>query len=288
MQNRFITSLMLIKQSMAIIRQRLSLLIFPCVSTILILVCIALISMPLVEKETIALKTNYISGMNYFIFLAAVLFLFALINMISLLFNAALTTCALKHMKHESYTVMDGFKAAFARLGKLFLWKIFMDTAGIIIRFLEYWMDSWPTFYIAKHILQNVKLRIAIFFVTPILMTEKLSLLSTVKRSAYLIKNNWGASQQYNVNIGIILFALNIISLLPALVAFLMGGKIIIIIGSTISTILLLSMSIIHSASHDILGAGLYLYANGVEMSEFYDTQLLRNAFEVVKKVHDN
>lgn len=279
MQNRLNISIKLMKQTALIVRQRPSLLIFPFISTLLIVCALFFAIRPLAHIEETAWKTNQLPTHDYFIFLAIVLLLFGLINLITLVFNVSLTICAVKHIKHETYTIGLGFKTGFQCIGKLFRWRIFSNTVGVVVRFLEYWVDSWPHYAIAKNTFLSLKIRTAVFFITPIIIQEKLNSFSAIRRSANLVKNKWGDSASYKVSIGVIVFLFNIIFLIPALIALLIGGKTIVFIGSAISSVLLLITSIIYAALNTILIAALYLYATDVDVSEFYETELFKNVF---------
>jgi hypothetical protein len=279
MQNRLNLSIKLMKQTALIVRHKMSLLIFPFVGSLLIICVLFFAIRPLAQMEEIAWKTNQLPIHDYFIFLGIVFLLFGLINLITLVFNAILTICAIKHIRHETYTIGFGFKTGLLCIGRLFKWRMFSNTVGLVVRFLEYWVDSWPSYSIAKNTFLNLKIHTAAFFITPVITQEKLNSFAAIRRSANLIKNKWGESPSYKIGIGIIIFLLSMVFLMPAVIALLIGGKTIFLISSTISSILLIGTSIVYAALNTILNAALYLYATDVDVSEFYETELFKSAF---------
>src|SRR3990167_2154701 len=100
------TGIQLAKQSLAILKQKKSLILFPILSTVIVLAVFITGLTPLFKIEAIA-WTNP-SAVNkttvvifYFIFLA----LFFIAHLFTTLFNVGLTDCIIKHLKNEPYTI---------------------------------------------------------------------------------------------------------------------------------------------------------------------------------------
>ncbi|MCX7125070.1 MAG: DUF6159 family protein, partial [Gammaproteobacteria bacterium] len=145
----------------------------------------------------------------------------------------------------------------------------------------QYWWDNWPKTKTAKNWLSNLSWVTATFFVTPILLYETRSATQAVRRSAELVKKHWGNVLVSQLNIRMNAWTIHLLSLIPTFIALLIGGKIIIIIGSTITVILFLIIFSVSCTLRLILGAALYLFAKEHDLSAYYDVDLLKNAFRI-------
>ncbi|OGT43814.1 MAG: hypothetical protein A3F13_01530 [Gammaproteobacteria bacterium RIFCSPHIGHO2_12_FULL_40_19] len=279
------TGIQLAKQSLAILKQKKSLILFPILSTVIVLAVFITGLTPLFKIEAIA-WTNP-SAVNkttvvifYFIFLA----LFFIAHLFTTLFNVGLTDCIIKHLKNEPYTIGAAFKRMFFRFPRIYLWVSLMTSFGVFVRIVEYWSDHWPSSKTATDTLAGLPWLVATFLVTPILTIENINPWRAIKRSAQLVKNTWGAPITSNIAIGKITVPLKIIAFLPVLIMLLIGGKTKLLIGSIITSLLFFSIGTVASAIHCTLTSALYLYANTVNISPNYDAELLKNAFCPVKK----
>src|SRR3990167_9045659 len=156
MQNRLTIGAQLAKHSIAIIKQRKSLLIFPIIGSLMVFVLFCIAFLPLAKIEVSVWETHHITGSTYLIFMGILLLFFSVMHFITQLFRGALTACVIKHLKGEPYTINTGFKAIFARLSKFYLWVMVMTTFGIGVVLCQYWMDNWHTKKIATHLLAGL------------------------------------------------------------------------------------------------------------------------------------
>jgi len=284
MTDRFQTELQLSKQSLAIIQQKKSLLIFPIAHVVINLLLLATVLAPLITLEKTAWEIGKISEKSYFIFFMIVLLYFAVTNLITLIFNAALSFCAIQHIQNKPYTIGGGLKTALSRVATLYCWKVLMVTFGAYVRFSEYWLDDWPTSSTATNVLCGVRWRIAVLFIVPVLIIENLGPWNAVKRSAQLLKNTWGTSLIYRARANMIVFIISLIALLPFFIGLFVGHETAITLGTSVSAVLLIIITVFHSATQIILVSALYLFANGVDASRYYDTALLKEAFRSMGK----
>lgn len=274
----------LAKQSMAVIQEKKSLLIFPLLSTIITLSLFYTVFFHIEKIELYTLKINHIDQKVYFFVIGLLCIFFYLAYSITLLFNAALTVCAVRHIQSQPRnTIGAGFILILRRLPVLLLWTLLMTTLGIVIRFLEYWVDGWSKQNYVIQWFSGLHWMVATFFVTPLLVMENNNPLQAIQRSAQLIQKNWGMVTVFpHIKIGILLIMIRLISLIPLIVLIIIGGKINVMIGFFIAMIVFLITSIVNSAAVTVSTSALYLFATGVDTAKYYDASALKNAFSVI------
>lgn len=282
MQNRLTIGAQLAKHSIAIIKQKKSLLIFPIIGSLMVFILFCIAFLPLAKIEVNTWETHHIAVSTFFIFIAILLLFFSVVHLITQLCRGALCACAIKHLKGEPYTINTGFKAIFARLSVFYLWVMVMTTFGIGVILCQYWMDNWHTKKIATHLLAGLSWIIATYFVIPVLIVENLGPIDAIKRSAHLIKTHWGSPLILRTGTTALFFALELATLIPFIVATFMGGKTNIMIGTIITVFLFLCVSIFNTASRVITSCALYLFATGVS-THCFDSELLKKAFHPTK-----
>ena len=277
------TGIQLAKQSLAILKEKRSLFIFPLLSAICLITLYFAVLIPLFKIEANAwLHPGSVNKTTFVIFYLALLALFFVSHLITIVFNTGLTSCTIKHIKGEPYTISSGFKTMIFRFPLLYLWTTLMTSLGAYVRLVEYWSDNWPTFRFATDTLAGLPWLKATFFMTPVLTIEKINPWHAIKRSAHLFKNTWGTSVVAKTCIKRITFPLRGIAFLPALIVVIIGGKTVLIIGGITTSIMFLSISTVVAALNCTLTSALYLHATGVNVSAFYDIALLKDAFQPI------
>src|SRR3990167_3316196 len=276
----------LIQQSIAIIRQKRNLLIFPTLSTILMLATFFIGFTPLFHIEAAAWANNvYVSGKTYAIFITILLAVFLVVGLITLLFNAALTVCTLKHIQEEPYTISLGFKTMLVLFGKILMIKIFYDGIAIYVKLMRYWVDDWTKSPMSMSLVSGLPWNDAVLLIIPVLVAENTGFRQTLKRSAKLIRNKWGTDVTLRSNLFNRLLSLaGLLLLAPVIIGVVIGGNTAITNGITITIILTIAKTIIHSTTQVILSCALYLYATDVDTSHFFDAELLKKSFRSLTK----
>lgn len=276
----------LIQQCITIVRNKKSLLIFPTASTILMIATYFIGFIPLIHIEAASVHNQgHVSGKTYLIFIGILILVFSIIGLGTLLFHAGLTVCGLKHLQQEPYTIELGFKAMLKYFGTIFLIKGFYDAMAIYVKFMRYWVDDWSKTPISMNLTSGLPWSDAVLLILPVLVTENTTFLQTLRRSAQLIKNKWGADVTLRGDFfSHILSVISFLSFIPAIVGVIIGGSTAITIGVTITVILTTVKTIIHSTTQVILSCALYLYATEVDISDFFDAELLKKAFRPLTK----
>lgn len=275
----------LAQKSLLIARQQKSLFILPILSNALVLLALFLVLQPIYKIEAQAWISRNVSPLQYVIFFGLLLLFFLAAHFLTIFFNAALMVCAARLMNNEAASLGFGIKLALKNAHALLAWVLIMTTFGIVIRFLEYWMDRWPKLEIATGLFSGLSWVIATLFVTPILVIEKSNPLFAIKHSGEIIQAQWGSPLISKMGVGSITIGLRLLSLIPILIALIIGGKIIILIGSILTVVLFLTISVLHATANAMSTTALYLYAtHNKQVLQFYGEEDLQNVF-ITRKV---
>lgn len=282
--NRLQIGRQLALQSFAILRANKKLLLFSGIAALLQIAASLLIFLPLSHHEDFLLHAAQPQMANLklaLIIFAVILLLFLILHMITFSFNAAILACSMKYLQNEPYQLRQGFKTLLKKLWPLLCFKVTADTAGVVIQFLEYWHDDWlKTAFVEKQ-LSGLFWRISCALVLPVMVFENSGPIQSIKRSAFLIRNAWGMVLTPRVGISAVIVPIQLLMLIPLLIAFLIGGKIILIVGAIITGIFILIVGMLSTTTQTILLGALYLFAIGKNVGPYFDSELLQKAFRV-------
>lgn len=276
----------LTKQSLAIIKQNKSLFIFPVLASILTIATFVIGLIPLFQIEAAAWRNQgYVSAKTFAIFIIILLAMFLIVGLLTLLFNAALTACVLKHIRQESYTVSLGFKTIFKLFFKIFMIKVFYDGIAVFVKFMRYWVDHWSASPLSMKLVSGLPWNDAVILLTPVLVSENTTFLQTLERSAYLVKNKWGHDVTKRGDFfARVLSVMGLLGFIPIITGIIIGGTTAITIGATLTAIVMIIKTIIQSATQVITSCALYFYAADMNVSLFFDEALLQKAFRPLTK----
>ncbi len=273
----------LAKQSWRVLMLDMELLLFPLISGFCCLLVMASFVVPLVRSGYLEVLLNdgqinqeqLDSPVVY-----VILFAFYFVNhFVIVFFNSALISCAIIRFQGGNPTLSDGLSAASRRLPQIAAWALVSATVGLILKVIE--SQSKRMGQIVAAIL-GTGWAIASYFVVPVLVVEKTGPIEALKRSATILRKNWGESLVSNFGVGLLTF-------IPSFAAFLvlMGGIVAIvsehivlgIILIVIAIISILLISLVSATLTSIVIAALYLFASRGEAPEQIDQSLLENAF---------
>lgn len=273
-------------QSIAIVKQNKLLLIFPTIATILTIATFIIGFIPLFEIEAAAwANQGYVSGKTYVIFFTILLAIFLIVGLLTLLFNVASSACVLKHLRQEPYTLLSGLKTMLGLFIKIFMIKVFYDAIAVYVKCMRYWVDNWNSSSQSINLVSGLPWNDAVILLVPVLVSENTGFLQTLKRSAFLVKNKWGFDVTLRANIfSRMMSAVGLIAFIPIIIAIIIGGERVITIGAGITAILMITKTIIQSTTQVITSCALYLYAVDMDVSRYFDLELLHKAFRPLTK----
>jgi hypothetical protein len=263
-------------QSLQVLRDEKSLLVFPLLSGIACLMVLASFAVPL-------WATGYAEGllevgkMPNDPLAYVVAFAYYFVNyFVIVFFNSALISCAIIRFHGDNPTVSDGLKAATARLPQIAGWAAVSATVGLILKIIE--SRSEKVGQLAAGLLGGAW-SIATYFVVPVLVVEGVGPIAGIKRSFAILRKSWGESLVANFSVGIFVMLASLVSIGPAVAGIAIGSTASIIAGIAITALLLITISLVAAALNTIIIAALYLYAAEGRAPQQFDEDLLRSAY---------
>ena len=272
----------LIQASWSVLKADKELAIFPVISA----VGVILVSLTFILPMFAAGLFDSLLGENVDIFAYLVMFVYYVITYAVIFFaNSALMGAAMIRLRGGDPTVRDGLNIARENLGSILGYAVIAATVGMILRIISERMGAIGRIIIG---LMGMAWTLATYLVVPVLVVEKTSPIDSIKRSTELLKQTWGEQIAGNLGIGLVFglmfFAVIIVTvfLAIALGAAEMIGLMFTVIGIGVLTVLLLS--VVSSTLTSIYTAAVYLYAAEGQSSEWFDKELIAQAFKVKEK----
>jgi len=194
------------KLSFKIIGMNKSLLAFPVISGLLIMLIISTFAVGFWFFPQMAEMPEWLWFIVGFL-------IYVIMFYISYFFQAALVACAYETMEGKQPTLGYGIGQASKRAFEIFKWAIISAIVGMILRAIE---DRVP---FASRII-GAGWSIATYFVVPIIVFEGDGAWASVKRSWAVLKSSWGEMLVGNLAVGLIFFLLALPGVLMIMLAF--------------------------------------------------------------------
>jgi len=196
------------KLSFKIIGMNKSLMLFPVISGIIIMMIISTFIIGFWFFPQMAEMPTWLWVIVGFL-------LYIIMFFISYFFQAALVACAYETMDGKQPTLGFGISKAKARAFEIFKWAIISAIIGMILRAVE------SRFPLASRFI-GVAWSIGTYFVVPIIVFEGNGAWPSVKQSWQVLKNSWGETLVGNIAMGLIFFVLA----LPVILFFVLAGAV--------------------------------------------------------------
>jgi hypothetical protein len=270
------------KLSYALLLQNTSLLIFPVISSIMVVIVTATFFLPLWgfgyfqwvkahvgDDPDVKLVSILIAFMFYLVAYTVIFF-----------FNTALTACALKALASEEVSVGDGIGMAMQRMPQILGWAAVSAVVGVLLQLIE--NSHQKAGQIISSIL-GTAWSVVTFFVVPVIVVEGLGPYGAFKRSASILTETWGEGLAGHFSLGLINFLISLpIMLLSAVIIFAgiaTGSLVVIIVAIAVAGIMFATYCAASSAASVIFTAILYNYATGSTLPANVDKSALEGAF---------
>jgi hypothetical protein len=195
----------LVKASVEVLKLDKELLIFPLISSIMMIFITLTFLIPTLVGNV--LDTIFDTGMPVFGYM--VLFLFYLVQYTVVFYNnTALVGAAMIRLRGGDPTVRDGYKIASQRILPILGWSLISATVGLILNMLSGNSDHKRRGLggLIASIL-GAAWNVLTFLVVPVLAVEGLGPIKAIQRSWELLKRSWGEQISGTLSIGLI-FAL--------------------------------------------------------------------------------
>jgi len=278
MFQRIENSWRLVKASWAVLRADKELLVFPIVSGLATLLVTLTFFVPAIFSFSASSSFTREGSINplWIIFMAA----FYVIQYTIVFFcNTALVGAAMIRLQGGDPTVGDGFRVAFEHVGQIVVYAVIAATVGMFLR----WLSERGLLGRIVAGLLGLSWNIATYLVVPVLVVENVGPLDAIKRSTGLLRKTWGEQIVGNVGIsavfGLIIIGILIIAmpLIAAIIALKSIALVIVAVGGLV--VVLIGLGLFSSALNGIYTAAVYRYATEGQAGDFFETDLIQNAF---------
>ena len=207
-------------------------------------------------------------------------FLFYLVQYTVVIFsNSALVGAATIRLKGGDPTVHDGLRIASQHFGAIVGYALISATIGMILRSLA---QRGVVGRIVSSLF-GLAWNLITYLAVPVLVLENVGPIEAVKRSGALLKKTWGEQVAGNFGIGAVfglIFVVLFLVFIPAMVVIASTESAGLVIAAIVGFILLLiGLGLFSSALNGIYTAAVYQYATTGEAGEFFDANLVQNAF---------
>ncbi|RIK38884.1 MAG: hypothetical protein DCC58_16075 [Chloroflexi bacterium] len=268
------------KESWAVLRANPTFMLFPVISTLVLVVVMAATAgagvalFPGLVDDASSGSTSNAAGL-------VVLFVFYLISYtVMIFFNTALVSAVLTYMDGDAPSVGGALALARSRITAIVGYAAIAATVGVLLSVLR---ERGGIAGAIASLIGNVAWNFATYFVAPVLAAEGVGPVEAIKRSSGLFRRTWGEQIASGIGLGIFGF----IIMLPALI---IGGGIILVgfatgsIAGVIPAVIIGGLIIALAATMlatlgTIFRAALYRYATAGEFVPGFDADLIRNAF---------
>jgi hypothetical protein len=263
----------LTKKSWALLRENKELFRFPVYGALASIpaIAIVLLGVYLIDSE------DYVAGV------VLLVVGFYLSSLIGLYFSVGLAATADAIFHGREATVADGLAAARGRFGSIAGWAAVSTAVGLIVAAIQYFGEIGEQIVAS---LLNGAWDLITFLAVPVIAFEGPGAMGTLRRSAHLFRERWGAQVTGNIAIGGIVF---LIGFLPA-IALIAGGVLLWINESNgegmaaggalvaIGLVIFLVSSFVVRTMRGVFGVALYRYATTGETTAAFTEADLESA----------
>ena len=278
MFSRLANSWDLVKASARVLQQDKELLVFPIISTIGVVLVTAGFIFPFMFGSLFdSIISDRFQVAGFLIMLAYYVVQYTIIFFA----NTALVGAAMIRLKGGDPTVRDGIDIAMKNFSSILGYALIAATVGVILRSISERSNSLGRFVTS---LLGTAWNIATYLVAPVLAVEGIGPLEAIKRSTALLKQTWGEQIAGNLGMGAIT-ALLIIGIILTGGAAVYGvvaldlGIIPIVLVIGLVLLLVVLVGLVSSTLNSIYTAAIYQYATTGQAGEFFESQLVENAF---------
>ncbi|HUR61978.1 MAG TPA: DUF6159 family protein [Candidatus Thermoplasmatota archaeon] len=276
---RFANSWSLTKASLHIVSQDKELLVLPILSFLAsVAAFLAVVGIGfgarIVPDVTLANGQPNIPG----ILLAAVTYL--ALAFVQVYFGAAVVAGASERLAGGDPTLGSCLRAANRRVGRLFVWSIFVAVVNILLQMLR---ERGGTLGRLAAGVGNLAWSLATYFMIPILLFEDQPVTKSIGRSGSLFKQTWGETVIGTGGVGLVfgiaMFVLGLIGFLVAQPLYASGGILALLPVLVLVVLGIVLLATLQSVLGGVYKAALYRYATTGQMVPGFEPNQIQGAF---------
>jgi hypothetical protein len=270
----------LVKASASVLMKDQSLLVFPLISGIAVVVVIATFALPLGGFDALH-RMSGDEGKAVSTAYYAVAFAFYLSQyFVIFFFNTALVGAVMLRLDGGTPTVGDGLRIAASKFYPILGYAFIAATVGMLLRAIQERVGFIGQMVVG---LLGVGWTLATYLVVPVLVARDIGPFEAVSESAELFKKTWGESvigqAGLGLAFGLIYFGVAICGLVLVFMAVALHSVPLIVMTIIVAVGAMLLTSLVHAALSGIYAAALYRYATNTHGPHGFDAQALEKAF---------
>ncbi|MDO9539783.1 MAG: DUF6159 family protein [Methanocalculus sp.] len=270
----------LFTETFAILSKEKSLILYPIISGIVILLILGLLFIPVLFLFLVSgINPDDMGLAGYAVSVLILFVIFLVTACISSFFKAGIVFNATEVIKGRNPVFMDGIHVAVTKTGSIFTWAVITATVGLILSMLS--ESDNPLGRMITQILVGIAgaaWNLATFFVIPVMIFEDAGAVSAIKESWVLFRKTWSETVVAGFSFAVVF--------IPAFLLFaasffmvIVGPFEVFLLMIALSVILFALSAVIVSALQGILVALLYHYAKTGEISSLVDKEFIEGAF---------
>jgi hypothetical protein len=256
----------LMKTSLRVLRKDKEIMIFPVLSFIS---CAIILASFFVGFWFLGLPSF---NTSFWLWVISMILIYFVLFFIVIFFNTAIIACANIRLNGGDPTVSDGFRIAFANIGRIFLWAIISATIGMILQAIRE-RAGWIGKIVAG--ILGIAWTYVTFFIIPVLIYEKKGIAPSIRRSASLFKQTWGETIIGTFGFGIIFVLLALLGILPIILGAYIGGATGAVIGLIFAFFYWAIIGVISSTLNGIYVAAMYQFATKKQLPAEFDATMM-------------
>lgn len=260
------------------VREDRTLLKYPVISGIAVLILILLIGAPLALTGAFSGDGDEITVVQ----IAALFVMYFLVYSAILISNTAMVSVVMSRMEGRTTTSGSGWSFARANLASILGYAAISATVGVVLNVLSRRTEGAGQIVSA---IGGAAWSIATFLVVPVMVVEGIGPIDALKRSAALLRRTWGEQLIGNAGIGLFtgLLIVAAVALGAGLIALaaLTGSTVVIGIAVVIAVIAVGLVAALSSALDTIYRAAIYRYATNQPIADYEAADAIPAAFRV-------
>lgn len=270
--NTFSRCFGLVKESFSVLKKDKELMLFPVISGVAGIILLVSFLVMLFSASVLGEAGSLISYPATFLY-------YVLSYFTILFFNTGLIACANIRLNGGDPKFRDGIDIALKNVGKIFVWALISATIGVILRWL-----SEKSGFIGRIVIGLIGMAWSLltFFVLPVMIFEKVSVMDSVKKSGALFKKTWGENVVGQFSMGFAFFILGLLGIIPLVMGFLsaISGSIpLMIIFIGIAFLYWLVLGILNASLSGIFLTALYKYASTGIVAGGFSEESIKGAY---------
>ena len=290
----FSRSWSLFKSSLRVVRSEPSLLWFPIVSAITVVVASLLLfgvlgslvafnqdAQNALNAAVVAAESEDDSSLLSILSIAVLFVYYLVVGSIATYFTTAMTGAALRRLDGHDTSFMEGIQIANHRLGTILGYSAIAATVGVALSLLRRRRNGLAGALLAE--LGEMAWGIVTFLAVPVIADQKTNPINAIKESSLLLRKTWGEQLVGGGGIGavFVLVGVGVLVLTSSLAALLssIGDLALVVIG--LGLIALVVVAVLNSTLGAIYKAAVYRYAAQGEVAPQFDAALIEHAFRL-------